>query len=72
LKKIQDALGSLNDYISHQKMAADVALKAPAQNRRARAFASGIILGREDEAVKPLMKAAIKEVHELRSGHCCY
>jgi CHAD domain-containing protein len=66
LRKIQDALGSLNDFIAHQKMAADVALKAPAENRRARAFASGIVLGREDETVKPLMKVAIKEVHQLR------
>jgi inorganic triphosphatase YgiF len=66
LRKIQDALGSLNDFITHKKMAADVALKAPAENRRARAFASGIVLGREDEMVKPLMKVAIKEVHQLR------
>jgi len=66
LKKIQDALGSLNDFIAHQKLAADVALKARAQNRRARAFVSGVVLGREVEAVKPLMKIAIKEVRELR------
>jgi CHAD domain-containing protein len=65
LKKIQDALGSLNDLIAHQKLAADVALKAPPQNRRARAFVSGVVLGREAEAVKPLMKVAIKEVREL-------
>src|SRR6266403_1241941 len=65
-KKIQDALGSLNDFIAHQKLAADVALKARAQNRRARAFVSGVVLGREVEAVKPLMKIAIKEVRELR------
>jgi inorganic triphosphatase YgiF len=66
LKKIQDALGSLNDFVAHQKLAADVALKAPVQNRRARAFVSGVVLGREDEAVKPLMKIAIREVRELR------
>jgi inorganic triphosphatase YgiF len=66
LKPIQDALGSLNDFIAHQKMAAEAALEAPADNRRARAFTSGIILGREDEAVKPLMKAALREVRRLR------
>lgn len=66
LKRIQDALGSLNDFIAHQKLAADVALKAPAQNRRARAFVSGVVLGREEEDVKPLMKIAIKEIRELR------
>jgi inorganic triphosphatase YgiF len=65
LKNIQDALGALNDFTAHQKMAADVALKASGQDRRARAFASGIVLGREGEAVKPLFKAAIKEVHAL-------
>jgi inorganic triphosphatase YgiF len=66
LKNIQDALGSLNDFIAHQKMVADLALKSPRQDRRARAFASGIVLGREEEAVKPLIKTAIKEVRALR------
>jgi CHAD domain-containing protein len=66
LKNVQDALGSLNDFIAHQRMAADVALNAPAQNRRARAFASGVVLGREDVAVKPLIKTAAKEVAALR------
>lgn len=66
LKKIQDALGALNDYIAHQKLAADVALKTSTQNRRARAFAAGVILGREDAALKPLMKMAAKEVTALR------
>jgi inorganic triphosphatase YgiF len=66
LKKIQDVLGSLNDFIAHQKMVADLALKSPRQDRRARAFASGIVLGREEEAVKPLLKTAIKEVRALR------
>jgi CHAD domain-containing protein len=69
LKKIQDALGSLNDLVAHQKLAADVALKAPPQNRRARAFVSGVVLGREAEAVKPLLKVAIKEVRELHRAN---
>jgi inorganic triphosphatase YgiF len=69
LKNIQDALGSLNDVVAHQKLAADVALKAPVQNGRARAFGSGIVLGREDEAVKPLMKIAIREVRKLRRAN---
>lgn len=66
LKKIQDALGSLNDLVAHQKMATDVALATSAQDRRARAFAFGVVLGREEEAVKPLMKTAVKEVAALR------
>jgi inorganic triphosphatase YgiF len=67
LKKIQDALGSLNDFISHQKMATEVALKSSREDQRARAFASGIVLGREEEAVRPLIKTAIKEVRALRA-----
>jgi inorganic triphosphatase YgiF len=66
LKKIQDALGSMNDLIAHRKMAADVALNAAPQNRRARAFVSGIVLGREDEAARGLMKTAVKEVRKMR------
>jgi inorganic triphosphatase YgiF len=65
-KKIQDALGSLNDFIADRKMAAEAALQAPPQNRRARAFVSGIIVGREDEQARPLMKAAAKELRALR------
>ncbi|WFU18380.1 CYTH and CHAD domain-containing protein [Bradyrhizobium sp. CB3481] len=67
LKKIQGALGSLNDFIADSKMAADAALHAPPQNRRARAFASGFIVGHEAEQTKPLMKAASKEVRALRA-----
>ncbi|MEH2622002.1 inorganic triphosphatase YgiF [Bradyrhizobium sp. AZCC 1719] len=65
-KKIQDALGSLNDFMADRKMAAEAALQAPPQDRRARAFASGIIVGREDEQARPLMKTAAKEVRALR------
>ena len=65
-KKIQDALGSLNDFIADRQMASDAALKAPRQHRRARAFAAGFIVGREDEQARPLMKAAAKEVRTLR------
>jgi inorganic triphosphatase YgiF len=66
LRKIQDALGSLNDFIAHQKMVSDVAFKSASEDQRVRAFASGIVLGREEEAVKPLIKIAIKEVRALR------
>jgi inorganic triphosphatase YgiF len=66
LKGIQDALGSLNDLVAHRKIAMDVGLNGPARNRRARAFASGVVLGREDAAAKPLMKTAVTEVRKLR------
>lgn len=65
LKKIQDALGSLNDFIAHREMAVNAALKAPSRNRRARAFAFGVVLGREDQATRPLMKIAVNEVRAL-------
>jgi hypothetical protein len=65
-RKIQDALGSLNDFIADRKMAAEAALQAPPQDRRARAYVSGIIVGREDEQARPLMKAATKELRALR------
>lgn len=65
LKKIQNALGSLNDFVAHRKMAADAALHAPPQNRRARAFASGVIVGKEAEAASQLMKKANREVGKL-------
>ncbi|WP_245309499.1 CHAD domain-containing protein [Bradyrhizobium retamae] len=65
-KKIQDALGSLNDFMADRKMAAEAAFQAPPQDGRARAFASGIIVGREDEQARPLLKAAAKEVRALR------
>ncbi len=67
LKKIQDALGSLNDFVAHREMVVRAALQAPPQDRRARAFASGVVLGREDQAVKPLMKIAVKEVRGLQA-----
>jgi inorganic triphosphatase YgiF len=65
LKRIQDALGSLNDFIAHRKLAIDAALKAPHRKERDRAFASGVVLGREEQAVKPLIKVAAKEVRGL-------
>ena len=62
---VQDALGSLNDFVAHRKLAVDAALKAPHRKERASAFASGVVLGREEQAVKPLIKVAAKEVRGL-------
>ncbi|MES5488313.1 CHAD domain-containing protein [Bradyrhizobium sp. INPA03-11B] len=66
LKRIQDALGSLNDFVAHRKLAVDAALKAPHRRERDRAFASGVVLGREEQAVKPLIKIAAQEVRGLK------
>lgn len=66
LKQIQSALGSLNDFMVHRELATDAALTAPLSNRRAQAFASGVIVGQEREAADGLMKDAAKELHRLR------
>ncbi|MDF0521570.1 CHAD domain-containing protein [Bradyrhizobium yuanmingense] len=66
-KKLQDALGAVNDYLAHREMALDAALNAPPHNRRARAFASGVLVGREDQAARPLLRAARKRVSRLRA-----
>ena len=67
LKKIQDALGALNDFVAHRELATEAALHAPQEHRRARAFASGLLVGQEREAARTLMKAASKEFHHLRA-----
>ena len=47
-------------------MAANAALSAPPENRRARAFASGVMIGQEYEAAKTLMKTACQEFDRLK------
>ena len=66
LKKLQDALGALNDFIAHREMATDAALNAPPENCRARAFASGVMIGQEHEAAKKLMNTARREFERLK------
>lgn len=65
-KRIQKALGALNDFVAHQEMATQAALHAPRKNRRAQAFASGLLVGQEREASKTLTKAAFKQLRRLR------
>lgn len=65
LKQIQSALGSLNDFMAHRELATEAALAAPPANRRAQAFASGFIVGREREAARGLMNDAAKALHRL-------
>jgi inorganic triphosphatase YgiF len=68
LKRLQGALGSLNDLAAHREMAANAALGAPRAHRRARAFVAGVILGKEEEAAKPLLKDAAKAIRQLGSA----
>jgi triphosphatase len=67
LKKIQDALGALNDFVAHRELATKAALHAPQEHRRARAFTSGLLVGQEREAARTLMKVASKEFRHLRA-----
>jgi CHAD domain-containing protein len=66
LKNIQSALGALNDFMAHRKMATEAALAAPQANRRAQAFASGFLVGQEREAASGLLNAACDELQRLR------
>lgn len=65
LKRIQSALGSLNDFVAHRKLAMEAALTAPPANRRAQAFTSGLVVGQEREATHDLMKVATKALRGL-------
>jgi len=65
LKSIQNALGALNDAQAHQGMTTSSALAAPRRHRRARAFVAGVLLGREQESTKPLIKAAREDIKSL-------
>ena len=66
LEEIQDALGALNDFVAHRRLAADSALMGTRANRRARAFVAGIVVGHEDEATTAMMKNAVKGLRRLR------
>lgn len=65
LKQLQSALGSLNDFMAHRELATEAALTAPPANRRALAFTSGFVVGREREAAHGLLGNAAKELHRL-------
>ena len=67
LKNVQSALGALNDFMAHRKIATKAALAAPRANRRAQAFASGFLVGQEHEEAGGLLKVACNELQCLRS-----
>ena len=55
LKRLQDRLGALNDIAVHQRIAGRY---VGARSRRQRAFAIGLVSGREQSRVEPLREAA--------------
>jgi triphosphatase len=65
LKELQDSLGALNDIIVHQKLASAVIGRDARQRARRRAFAVGVVSGREQCRVEPLLRAATKATHKL-------
>ncbi len=58
LRQLQDCLGALNDIAVHEKIVGDYV--GPRGRRRQRAFAIGVVSGREQSRVAPLRKAAVK------------
>jgi CHAD domain-containing protein len=55
LKQLQDRLGALNDIAVHERLAGRY---VGARGRRQRAFAIGLVSGREQSRVEPLREAA--------------
>jgi triphosphatase len=66
LKKIQDALGALNDFVAHREIAVDATLHAPRGDRPAQAFTADLLVGQERGASKTLLKAASHAMRHLR------
>jgi hypothetical protein len=67
LNQQQSTLGSLNDFAAHRVMTKEAALQAPRAHRRSRAFMAGIILGKENEAIKPVLGRSVKAIKRLGS-----
>ena len=65
LKELQDSLGALNDIAVHQKLATKFATGYAPGKRRARSFAAGVVSGREQSEIEPLLKAAAKATRKF-------
>ena len=66
LTDLQDCLGALNDIKVNQKLAAKPAAgKPPAKAARAQAFAIGVVSGREQSEIEPLLNAADKDARKF-------
>jgi len=60
LEELQDVLGVLNDFSVHRKLAGEMVGGGPAEGRSEKAFAMGIVTGREQTKFEDCMAAAIK------------
>ena len=66
LTDLQDCLGALNDIKVHQKLAPKPAAGKPrAKAARAQDFAIGVVSGREQSEIEPLLNAADKDARKF-------
>jgi len=67
LKRLQDALGNLNDIAGREKMAGELVRRSGRRPRaRAEAFAVGLVTGREEARSKPLIVEAADAIADFR------
>ena len=65
LTDLQDCLGALNDIKVHQKLAPKPAAGKPSAKAARQAFAIGVVSGREQTEIEPLLKAADKNARKF-------
>jgi triphosphatase len=66
MRRLQDALGELNDIAVHERFVRGIVEAAlPASGR---SFAAGLLLGHHEERTKPLLAAACRAFDELSEG----
>jgi triphosphatase len=64
LERLQDGLGDLNDIVVHEELIAAIAIRRRRSSRK-RAFAAGLLTGREDARLDAAMAAATAAHAEL-------
>ena len=64
LERLQDGLGDLNDIAVHEKRIAALSVHHHRSNQ-SRAFAAGLLTGREDARIEAAIKAANKAYADL-------
>ena len=65
LKDLQDHLGALNDIQVHQKLVPKLASGKPRTQGRQRVFAAGVLSGREQSEIEPLLNSAVKDASKF-------
>jgi inorganic triphosphatase YgiF len=66
LETLQDSLGALNDIAVHQRLAGK--LVGGRGRKRQRAFAIGVVSGREQSRIAPLRSAAVQAAEQFRQA----